>query len=339
MIRLGLVGMGFIGQQHFGVHSALPGVEVVAVADTRTDRVAAQVPCVGGNLGEALPLDLSAQKRYTSLGEMLAAGGLDVVDLCVPTFRHAELAVQALEAGVHVICEKPMALTVAECDRMIGAARSAGKQLFIAQCIRFWPAYELLSEWVRGGKLGRLVSAKFWRLSAKPTWSESGWLLDSALSGGAFLDLHVHDADFVLSLWGLPPSVLSRSANLFSTGDPVDHVLTEYLYPDFVCTVEGSFAMPTSYPFNMAFTVAGEKGLLSFSLGQDPNLLFYPAEGEPYAPEVSAETGYAREMSYFLSCMENGTQPERVSPQSAREAVRLVTAERESARNGVVVEL
>jgi predicted dehydrogenase len=339
MIRLGLVGLGFIGQQHFGVHAELPGVEVVAVADSRPERVAAQVPSVGGNLGEAQNLDLSAQARYTSLGEMLAAEQLEAVDLCVPTFRHAELAVQALEAGVHVICEKPMALTVAECDRMLAAAQASGRLLCVAQCIRFWPAYEVLAEMVHSGQLGRLVSAKFWRLSSRPTWSEGGWLMDNARSGGALLDLHVHDADFILSLFGMPPAVMSRAANSFSAGDPVDHVLTEYLYPGFVCTAEGSFAMPPSFPFNMAFTVAGERGLLSFSLGQDPNLLFYPTEGEPQAPGASAETGYLREMRYFLGCLEAGKAPERVPPESAREAVRLVAAEAESARTGAPVTL
>jgi predicted dehydrogenase len=337
MIRIGLVGMGFMGQQHFQVYQGLAQGEVVAVADKLAERVAAVAPSVGGNLGEAQGLDLSKQQRYGSLAEMLAAGGLDAVDLCVPTDQHAELAAAALEAGVHVICEKPMALTEGECDRMIAAARSNGRRLMVAQCIRFWPAYEKLTAMVRGGELGRVISAKFWRMSSKPTWSEGGWLLDNARSGGALLDLHVHDADFIVSLWGLPPAVLSRTANLFSVGEGSDHVRTEYLYEGFACSAEGSFAMPASYPFDMAFEVAGEKGLLRFSLGDTPNLRFFPAEGEVSAPEVSEQTGYERELGYFLACLEEEREPERVAPESAREAVRLIEAERESARRGEIV--
>ena len=89
----------------------------------------------------------------------------------------------------------------------------------------------------------------------------------------------------------------------------------------------------------MAFEVVGEKGLLRFSLGDEPNLRFFPAEGEVAAPEVSVGTGYERELGYFLTCLEEGSDPERVPPESAREAVRLVTAERESARTGKVVEV
>lgn len=339
MIRIGLVGLGFMGQQHFQVYQGLEPGKVVAVADKLAERVAPLVPSIGGNLGEAQGLDLSAQQRYGSLAELLEAGGVEVVDLCVPTDVHAELAVTALEAGVHVICEKPMALTTGECDRMIAAARASGKRLMIAQCIRFWPAYEKLAEMVRGGELGRVISAKFWRLSAKPTWSEGGWLLDTTRSGGALLDLHVHDVDFLVSLWGMPEAVCSRTANLFSAGEETDHVRSEYLYDGFVCSAEGSFAMPRSYPFNMAFEVVGEEGALRFSLWDEPCLRFFPAEGEVTAPEVAAETGYDRELRYFLECLEQGTEPARVAPESAREAVRLVAAERESAQRGQVVSL
>lgn len=340
MIRLALVGLGFIGQTHFRVHQQVPGVQLLAVCDKIPERVAAQVPSLAGNLGgDPTPLDLSALARFTSFAELLAAGGLDCVDLCTPTFLHADMAVQALEAGVHVICEKPMALSVADCQRMIDAARANDRSLFIAQCIRFWPAYEVAADMITRGALGRIVSAKFTRLSATPRWSESNWILDPSLSGGALLDLHIHDVDFIASVFGTPPAVFSRAANGFTVGPKVDHVLTQYLYDDFVCVAEAGWAMPPGFPFVMAFQILGDQGLLDFALGRDPSLVLRRPNGEQVVPEVSSETGYEREMAYFFECIESGCAPARVTPESACESVRICAAEFESAQTGKLVAL
>jgi len=340
MIRLALVGLGFMGQTHFRLHQEAPGVDLVAVCDKLPERVAEQAPSLAGNLGgDPTPLDLSAVARFTSFSDLLAAGGLDCVDLCTPTFLHADMAVQALEAGLHVICEKPMALTVPECQRMIDAARANDRLLFIAQCIRFWPAYEVAADMIARGALGRIVSAKFTRLSATPVWSESNWILDPSLSGGALLDLHIHDVDFLASVFGTPPAVLARAANRFTVGPKVDHVVTQYLYEDFICVAEAGWAMPPGFPFIMAFQILGDQGLLDFALGRDPALVLYRPEGEQVLPEISPETGYVREMAYFVQCMESGRAPERVTPESARESVRICAAEFESARSGKPIAL
>jgi predicted dehydrogenase len=327
MIRTGLIGLGFMGQQHFAIHQAMGNVELLAVADKIPARVAEQADSIGGNIGEAKPLDLSALARYTSLDDLLAHDGLDCIDICTPTYLHADMAVQALEAGKHVICEKPMALTAVDCQRMIDAAAANDKLLFIAQCIRFWPEYELLADWIKGGQLGRIVSAKFTRLSPTPIWCSEGWLLDTALSGGAVTDLHIHDVDFILSVFGMPQALAAQAANRVTTGPNADHIVTQYFYGDFVCMAEGGWGMPGTVPFEMGFQVLGEKGLLEFTLAKSPGLTFYPADGDPLHPEVPAETGYQREFVYFMDCLEKGIQGDRVTPASAKNSVAIVEAE------------
>ena len=121
-----------------------------------------------------------------------------MVDVCLPTDLHAEVTVAALEAGKHVLCEKPMALTVAECDRMVAAAKASGRFLMIAHCIRFWPEYIALKEIVDSGQYGKVTSALFRRISGLPKWSE--WFPNPQRSGGAILDLHIHD----VGLYQLP---------------------------------------------------------------------------------------------------------------------------------------
>lgn len=340
MVRVGLVGLGFMGQNHFNIYGTMDNAQVVAVCDKNPERVADAAAPVGGNIGDAQPLDLSAQAHYTSIDEMLAGEQLDVVDVCTPTHLHSEMTVKALEQGFNVICEKPMARTLEQCDGMISAASASGKMLFIAQCIRFWPEYEALTAMINDGRLGKVVSARFTRQSPQPTWASDGWLSDTSLSGGAMLDLHIHDVDFILSAFGKPKAVLSRAANLATKQEPrVDHAVTQYLYDGFSCVAEGTWVMPGTFPFEMGFQVLGEKGMLEFTGAKDPAFRFYPFDGEPYTPEVAAGTGYDRELAYFLSCIENGRAGDRVTPESARDSVKLVMAEFASAACGGIVEV
>lgn len=339
MVRVGLVGIGFMGQQHFAIYPNIANAELVAVCDKIPERVAEKAASIGGNLGEAAELDLSPFKRYTSFDEMLASEELDVIDLCTPTHVHAEMAIQALEAGKNVICEKPMARSVAECESMIAAAKANNKLLFIAQCIRFWPEYEVLSKMVADGELGDIISARFTRQSPKPTWASEGWLMNNDFSGGAMLDLHIHDVDYILSIFGKPQRIVCQAQNLISTGDKVDHVVTSYLYDDFTCVAEGGWIMPDSFPFEMGFQVLGSKGILEFTGAKDPALRFYPFDGEPVTPEYKAGTGYERELPYFIDCVENAEEPKRVTAESAKESVAMVLAEFEAARCGGVYDI
>ena len=339
MVRVGVLGMGFIGQQHFGTWADVEGAEVAAVADKEVDRVAASAAPIGGNIGDADALDLSGVARFGSIEAMLAAGGLDVVDACLPTFVHQPLVEQALKGGVHVICEKPMALDVETCDEMLAAAEECGKSLFLAHCIRFWPEYEVLANMLASGELGRLVSLNLKRVSPSPFWSQGGWLNDAEKSGGALLDLHIHDADFIMSVLGMPPAVMSRCGHITADGPKVDHVITQYLYDDAVVIAEGGWAMPPEFPFEMAFEALGENGCLTFSTSADPMLTWYPAEGGSEVPERRETTGYQQELEYFTECIAEGREPRRVTAFDAREAVRLVMAEKTSIECGQVVEL
>ncbi|MFO7945382.1 MAG: Gfo/Idh/MocA family oxidoreductase [Armatimonadota bacterium] len=339
MVRVGLVGMGFMGQQHFNIYRDLDNVELVAVCDKDPERVAETAPSIGGNIGEATELDLSDYSRYVCMDDMLDQEELDCVDLCTPTFLHSEMTLAALEAGCNAVCEKPMARTVDQCDEMIAAARSNDRMLFVAQCIRFWPEYEVLAQMIENGDLGRILSARFIRQSPTPTWASDGWLMNPELSGGAMLDLHIHDVDYILSVFGKPAGVQCNAANLVTEGDAVDHVQTQYLYDDFVCTALGGWVYPESYPFNMAFEVLGEKGVLEFSVNNDPMLQFYPFDGEPVTPDYEPGTGYERELAYFMECIDTGEAPDRITPEDARDSVRMIMAEIESVNSGEQVDV
>ena len=337
MNRVALVGFGFMGRTHYGAWKKCRGAKVVAVCVTDLAHLTRKVK---GNIrgvvdNSALPKSV---RRYDSFENLLSDGGFDTVDLAVPTAMHPKMAVAALEAGYDVICEKPMALDVRACDRMVAAAKKANRRLLVAHCVRYFPAYAYLADAVRDGRFGKVVAADFTRFTPAPDWNNAGkaWFLDERRSGGAALDLHVHDADFIRFVFGMPPAVASRG-HVRKDG-VTDHLSTAYLYADKVVTSDTSWAGAGSLVFDAAFRVFFERATVYFGGAYKRELTVYPAKGKPFAPKVAKGTGYEREIRAFNAVL-CGKVPlsAAVSAEDARASVALVLAERRSFRSGRIV--
>jgi predicted dehydrogenase len=252
----------------------------------------------------------------------------------LPTYLHAKWTIRALKAGKHVICEKPMALSSLDARKMVSAARQANRRLFIGHCIRFWPAYEVARKIIQSGAHGRVHSAVFARISPKPGWSWRSWLLNPKLSGNAALDLHIHDADFVLYLFGRPKSVCSHGSGSSLSG--FEHIVTSYnLGKGNIVIAEGGWGYKEQYPFSMTFRVAMEKA--SLALHADGKLMLYQSGREPKNVNVPAGDGYSRELAHFIDCLAAGRKSNVVSPESAMQSVQLVEAEIKSAATGKTI--
>ena len=206
MTKIAIVGFGFMGRMHYGNWKKIRGAKVVAICDAN---LAQLTTVTGGNIaGSDATTDFTGVDIYDDFAKMLAAGGFDVVDVTLPTPLHPDMTVAALRAGYHVLCEKPMALKVRDCDRMLKAAEASGKTLLIAQCLRFWPEYVALRKLLLSGRYGRVVAADFFRASCAPDPKGAhGWFLAEKKSGGCLLDLHIHDADMIAWLFGKPKCV------------------------------------------------------------------------------------------------------------------------------------
>jgi len=341
MIKVGLVGYGFMGHMHAQCHEATGQARIVGLADGQAER-------------RKEAEDKLKCRAFGSLGEMIASTEIDMVDICTPTYLHEEMVVAAAKVGKHILCEKPMSLTVESCDRMIDTVRQAGVRMMVAQVIRFWPEYQVVKEIVESGKFGRVEWLSARRLSPPPTWAWQGWLLDPARSGGAVLDLHIHDLDYIAWLVGAPRMVQACGSPGPKGG--IDSILTlgwEH-GSGAKSLAEGSLVLAPGFPFNMSLLVACEKATIRFDSSASPSLVVYPMEGETYAPPlpapqigVSTETqgnigslgGYYSEIKYFLDCLEAGKAPEVVTLKEAREAVRFSLAVRASAKSGKTVKL
>lgn len=338
MIKVGIIGLGGMGNMHFGVYEEVDDAGVVALADADEERLKPGKSAQEINVGEGgASIDPEKHSLYTDAEELLADGEVDMVDICLPTFLHAEFAVKAIEAGKHVLCEKPMALTREECDDVLAALDEGDVQMMVAQCIRFWPEYVYLKETVESNRMGKLLSAEFWRGGSIPEWSWDGWLKDHERSGGAILDLHVHDTDFVQYLLGRPRGVCSTGAIGPSGG--YDVVDTVYLYEDKISVHTGAnMGLPPAFGFEMKYAVAFEKGCLTFSSKHSPGLMEFTSDGSHH-PDTKQTDGYHEEIEYFVECLENNEVPAVCTPESAAYSIALAEAEISSIESGDVVEI
>ena len=333
MGKIGMIGFGVMGRVHYNSYAKIPNAEVVAVCDSAVDFSEVNVP--KGNIAsssEETPIQETGVDFFTDIDSMLENGGFDGVDICLPTHLHASAAVAALEAGYHVICEKPMALDVESTQNMIDASRRAGKVLLIAHCLRFWPAYVELRKYQRDGIFGDVRYACFERHGGSPDWAGDSWFADPAKSGGALLDLHIHDTDIILHLFGRPENVYSRG--IMSPKGGTAHVSTLYGYPDKVIYATGGWMAMPSYGFVMRAFVEFERATAELDFSREDILRIHPAEGESYAPALDADDGYYHELVEYANALDTGKSSGIITPEDAAQTVEVCLLEERSVVEG-----
>jgi len=318
-MNLAVLGLGFMGTTHLRALRQVSGARLAGVLTSDPRKLADLQPGVA---------------RYERLEDVVADPHIDAVDICLPTHLHANVTLEALRAGKHVLVEKPMALDGESADRMAAEAQRQSRILMIAHVLRFWPAYVGLREAVRGRRLGAVRHARFARRSGVPRWGP--WLLDPALSGGGVFDLLIHDADMCLQLFGKPAEV--AAVRYSGTGAAADLLDADLYYPDLVAHISGGWHPGAEFPFSMEYTVAFEEATADFSsAGRRATL--YAAEGPPQPLEGDAEPGadgpYAAQIRYFTECCQTGRAPELCPPHESADAVKLTLSLLEaSRRNG-----
>jgi len=322
--KVGIVGLGFIGKMHLGTLRRSGLATVVAVAD----RVPANLTGDGaaGNINIEGDTGLDGVTLYDSGESLIRDADVDAVILALPTYLHKEFALMAIERGLHVLCEKPLALTSSEGREICDTLHGYKKAFMVGHCLRFWPAYVKAADQVRSGACGAVRHAHFARNSPKPEWSWNEWLMDERLSGGALLDLHIHDIDFANYLSGRPQHV--EAVGVRQGAEGIEQVNALYRYAnDVVVTLDGGWGHPASFPFRMAFRIVGTEATLVFDSALDMDLHVYPCEGEAERIPASEGDGYEYEQRYFFDCIDRGVLPTEATADSALEALELAELE------------
>ena len=336
-IGVGLIGLGFMGRTHLAAYrdAARDGspCRVVALCDASEERFTGTSEQRGNLERESdEPLyDPDAVRFTTSFDTLLADPDVDLVSVCTPTDTHVALAAQALEAGKHVLVEKPLALSAAEAEHLAAVAEGSARVCMPAMCMRFWPGWSWLKERIDAGSYGGVRSAVFRRLGSPPAWSPD-FYRDTARTGGALFDLHVHDADFVRWCFGDPAQVV--------TAGHAEHFTTLYRFragPPHV-SAEAAWDPSPGFPFRMRYTVVFERATADYEHGRSPELLL-ACEGSARAVELPVQTGYDGEVRHLLDAVAQGASELDATLADALGVARLLVAERRSLAEGGAVSL
>ena len=337
-MNVAVVGLGFMGVTHLRGYLQAPGARIAAVCDPVRLPINGRLAGVTGNIKTSDAIDLGPDVKVCSkLDELLADPDIDLIDICTPTPLHPAQAIAALQAGKHVVCEKPLARTSLAAAEILQVAQHARGFLMPAMCMRFWPGWSWLKEAVTHQQFGKVLAARFRRVSEMPAWSKQGTYQGGNDLGGALFDLHIHDTDFVQFLLGGPQAVFSTG--VLGASGSVDHVVSQYLFPagPSVCA-EGSWLLKRG--FQMSYTLQCERATLDFDSARGPAAMQVIEEGqEPRTPSYAASDGYGEEVRYAVDCIRQGRRPAIVTAQDGYTALQICEAEEKSIRTGSVVTL
>ncbi len=327
-MNVGVLGAGFMGGTHARAYAKLPAVQVVAVSSRSLENATKLAAEVGAN-------------PVTDEMAIINDPTIEAISICLPTHLHKPFTLAALQAGKHVLLEKPFALNVADCDAMIAAYEKSGKFLMVAHVLRFWPEYVAIADFLHSGALGKPLSAVASRLTQAPAWSS--WFTEPTQSGGAVLDLMIHDLDVLNWMLGQPQSVYARGHQ--SKPDMWDHMLTTVDYGTTHGVIEASAFLPQDYPFTMTLKLYCQRGLIEFGfkaggvsveMGGGSSLLVYE-QGKSYPLKVALGDAWEAQVAYFVDCVRTNRTPVHGTPQQARLGVQMANATRQSLESGQVV--
>lgn len=344
-LKIGVIGVGGIAESHIGAYKNNPNVELYAFCDINEERLKAK----GEKHG--------VTRLYTDVEDMVKNEQLDAVSVCTWNCAHAKCTIAALNAGINVLCEKPMAMNAKEAEEMKAAAEKNGKLLMVGFVRRYGNDMDILQDFVKDGFFGNMYYAKanYIRRNGNP----GGWFCDKSRSGGGpLIDLGVHVIDFVRYALGNPKPVSVYAATFSKLGDrrnlktPKGYVSADHK-PDELCDVEdlatalirfdngAVLNVETSFSLNVSedrgiIELYGDKGGAKI----DPELRLY-SEMNGYMTDIAlkAQTAlnfdglFGKEINHFVDCV-LGNSECRSPAEDGIELMRILDSAYESAKLG-----
>jgi predicted dehydrogenase len=334
-LKLGFTGAGYISKIHARAAQAQPEVELVAVVNHRPESMA------------AFAVEVGIARQYVTVADLLQDGQVDALIVSTPNYLHAPEAIAALQAGVHVMVEKPMAMNAAEAGAMVAASQASAALLMVAHCWRFDPEVLWLREQVKAGRLGRIIRTKGYGVHTH--WGPGGWFTQRQFAGGgALADMGIHALDTARFLLGDPEpvSVVAHLGTYYKDFDVDDTGLilvnwangaVSYVEsgwwqphmdgPEAATQLYGTAGFGQLFPTRLLLPQADQAEVTTVDAG-------FPPVREPHCPQSMYDT----QLAYFLDCIRTGRRP---SPGGAEGLVnmRLVDAAYRSAESGQVIKL
>ena len=348
-VKIGLVGAGDIGRVHALAYANLTDVELVVAKGRNPANAEKLAADVGATVADGYAV-------------VLADESIDAVDLCVPNDLHLEFALAAAHAGKATLCEKPIALTLPDAERIVEAFGARDVPLMVAHVLRFWPEYATGRDIIRRGGLGavRAFSARRMLSLLRAVEGAEGWRRAAQRTGGAALDLQIHDIDFVLWTFGMPQHVVARGAK--SEYGSWDHVYTLLDYDEGpTVSIESSF-MLNGDPVTIDYRAVGDDASLAFAFIETDfamhdmhtdkteqsrkhaaSLVKYQwgraTETLHEQPDDPIMNAFENEMRAFVKLVRGEKDTDIPGPQQAVDALRVSLASLESCKTGKPITL
>lgn len=319
MHRIGLIGSGTIATEHASAYASVDDAEIVAIVSKEDASGFATRYAPGSEL-------------FDDVETMLDAVDPDIVDICVPTHKHREIVETTVDRGYDTFCEKPMARSLADAQRMADRIERSGVTFMVGHLLRFYPQYRRAKEVVDGGGIGEPGVANLSRVGPFPSGSWNNWFADVEESGGILLDLMIHDFDYLRWALGEVERVYTQSVQWRDGEKLMDHAVVLLRFESgAVAHVKGSWAQPERRPFEFSMDLAGDDGLVEYDHDSVP----FESHTDDHRTRraVTGASPMQREIEHFLSCVENDAAPE-ISVDDAIEAMRISLAAIESAERG-----
>ena len=338
-LKVGVIGLGSMGSTHLDIYSQISEVEVVALADLKKSRLDGSSKAEGNISGQAQGSVVGFEaKKYLDGMDLIDDPDIELVDICVGTNLHFIFVEAALAKGKHVLVEKPLARTYDEAKKIVELALNSSTNIMSAMCLRYWPAWVWLKKVIDNKKYGRCLSLTCKRQTSHPPGI---FYSNDDECGGALLDLHVHDTDFINYCFGIPKAVFSQGYKGPSGG--VDHVATHYIYDQSqnapLVTAEGTWTMQEGYGFNMSYTANFEKATACYLLDGEETLRLFRSGYEPEIIKLDEGMGYEFEIRSFVDEILRGEKSDMTLLNQAAKSIAIIEAEQVSIRSCSVVTL
>lgn len=339
MVKVGLIGIGFMGVTHFKALQNVRGACVAAICTRDAKKLAGDWRTIKGNFGDAGgQQNLSNVARYDAIEKILADDSIDLIDICLPTHLHRETAIAALRAGKHVLVEKPIALNLKDADAMIAAAKTAGKLLMVAHVLRFLPAFAEAADIVQSEKYGALRALHLKRVISSPKWASEPHFEDVQKSGGPVLDLHIHDTDFVLHLLGAPNRV--RATGFLAANGTGLYINSQYCFDGrnlAVSAQSGALSMP-GVSFEHGYDLYFENAALRFNnLCTGEEILLATADGKTKRYRPRRPEAFVAQLQHAADCVRENRESSLIAGAAARASLAVCLQERRALATGKAV--
>jgi len=349
MVSIGIVGLGFMGMTHYRGIQKVRGAKVGAICTRNKKKLEGDWRGIRGNFGEPGGMeDLSKIGKFETIEALLADPQIDLVDICLPTDQHCDVAIRAMRAGKHVLVEKPIALQLKDADRMVRVSEETGNMLMVAHVLPFFPEFAYVKEVIDSGEFGQVKAAHFKRIISSPNWSAS--LTNMAKSGGPGIDLHIHDTHFILTLFGKPDRV--RSDGRLVDDRYAEYLSTSYYYadkPDMCITCASGAISQKGRAFTHGFEVYLEDATVVFefsTLAGKPSLTMpltvLTNDGKAKSPKLGVGdpvVAFTREIQAAVDSVRSGKVVAALSGKNGADALRLCFKEVASVQSGRVVKV